>query len=425
MECNGLRPKVPRWELASAVLLGAMVLSCAGTLKPAAMPGVLSPADPERGGNLPQAPQTTADAPSRAEAAQQRAAAAQARQRADTALAALVSGYWNGSTFTATRERADPAPYWLNSQALDALLDGVERTGGRWADVARAFLAGQSARGWRSDYFDDENWMALALLRASDVLGDPALVSTAEALLDDVISQATDETCCGSTPGGLWWDRSHTQKATASNAGPVITAARLYERTGEARLLEFARRAFAYWLTAMVDPVTGRVADHENADGEKVWWLFTYNEGTMIGAALALHHATGDASYLALARKIGGSLLDHETGQSRAGRILTDGPSCGGDCQQFKGIAQRYLAELAESDPGGPWGALVARDGAAVWTLARDARTDGFGVDWAGPPGAATLASQISAAMALDAAARAGTHASLTHLAERARVTRQ
>jgi len=127
----------------------------------------------------------------------------------------------------------------------------------------------------------------------------------------------------------------------------------------------------------------------------------------MIGAALALHDATGDASYLDAARRIGGFMMTSETTQSAAGAILTDGSACDGDCEQFKGIGQRYLAALASSDPAGGWGGLVARNGDGIWTLDRDASNDEFGADWAGPPRPATVGSQSSAAMGLDRAARA------------------
>lgn len=330
-------------------------------------------------------------------------AGAEAKRRADAATEALVRDFWRGDarTFVVTPGGA-PAEYWFAAEAFDAVLDGVERTGGaRWAEVARAFIAGQDARGWSREFFDDENWMALALIRAADLIGDRSALPRARALLDDIMTNAWDREA-----GGVWWDRKHSQKATASNAGPVITAARLYERTGDARLLEFARAVFAHWLARMVDPATSQVADHLEPSGDKVWWRFTYNEGAMIGAALALHHATGDASYLDTARRLARFMQSRETVPSPAGAVLSDGPRCGGDCEQFKGIGQRYLAALAEADPHGGWEALVASSAAALWDLDRDPASTTFGVDWAARSGVATVATQSSATMALARAAR-------------------
>jgi predicted alpha-1,6-mannanase (GH76 family) len=336
--------------------------------------------------------------------------AAEARQRADAATEALVEHFWSGDArgFVASFDGAAPAEYWVSAQALDAVLDGVERTGGRrWADIPRAFIAAQDARGWRRRWFDDEGWMALALIRASDITGDRGALARADALMDDIQANAPDDSCCGTVPGGLWWDRDHTQKATAANAGAVITAAELYLRRHDPSRLAFARKVFDYWFAQMVDPRTGQVADHVDAAGNKVWWRYTYNEGTMIGAAVALYHATGEGAYLDAARRVGAHVLSGQTADSAAGRILTDGASCRGDCEQFKGIAQRYLAALAGADPAGAWGALVHSDATAIWDLARDPATTTFGVDWAGPPRPATISTQSSATMALDRAARA------------------
>jgi predicted alpha-1,6-mannanase (GH76 family) len=336
-------------------------------------------------------------------------APSEARLRADAAIDALIARFWDGARATFTRTPGGPAAdYWVSAQALDSVLDAVER--GRQAGavvVARAFVAAQDARGWRRDFFDDESWMALALLRAADLTSDPLALRRAEALLDDVEAQAPDATCCGDRPGGLWWDRAHTQKATAANAGAVIAAARMFARTGEARHLAFARSVFAYWMDEMVDS-TGRVADHVSPSGEKVWWSFTYNEGTTIGAAVALYRATGDPDYLASARKIGAFMRAHQTVATPAGLVLSDGPACTGDCDQFKGIAHRYLGELAEEDPAGGWDQLLRAGADAIWDLDRDAGSDTFGVDWAGPPRPANLATQSSAAMALASAAAPG-----------------
>ena len=68
--------------------------------------------------------------------------------------------------------------------------------------------------------------MALALIRAHALTGTQKYLDRATSLYAD-IKAAWNTTCCGPTPGGLWWDRPHTQKATAANAGAVITAMRL------------------------------------------------------------------------------------------------------------------------------------------------------------------------------------------------------
>jgi predicted alpha-1,6-mannanase (GH76 family) len=274
----------------------------------------------------------------------------------------------------------------------------------------RAFVSAQDGRGWTRDWFDDEAWMAVTLLRAHDLTRDRAFLDRAAALVKDIFESAPDGSCCGADAGGLWWDRPHTEKATASNAVPVIAAARLFERTGEPRWLEDARQAYGFWRDHMVD-ASGQVVDHVLPSGERVWWRFSYDGGALVGAALALHHATGEARYLADARRFAAFLLSAQTRSTPLGPVLFDGASCAGDCDAFKGIAHRYLSALVAAAPDVPGvPALLAADADAVWTLARDPSTGTFGVDWGGPAGAVTsLAAQASAAMVLNLeAARSG-----------------
>jgi predicted alpha-1,6-mannanase (GH76 family) len=325
--------------------------------------------------------------------------------RADRALQQMLLTYFTDGYL---REKpGDPAPagYWIYAQAFDALLDGVERSRGeRYRGLVDTFYAGQEARGFTRDFYDDENWMALALLRAHALTHDPKYLAQARVLYTDIMA-AWDTTCCGPKPGGLWWNRPHAQKATAINAGAVITGARLAERTGDASYLAFAKKTFDYWASVAIDPQTHQVTDHVSSAGVFVPWKFTYNEGLMIGAALELARATGDATYAATADAIAGFVVAHETVASSAGPVLSDGTngSCGGDCAAFKGIAFRYLVALARARPATPsYRATLAGSAEAIWGLARDPNAALFAVDWMGPPLAAPgLQADASAAMAL------------------------
>jgi len=282
------------------------------------------------------------------------------------------------------------------------MLDGVER--GRYpTSIVQTLYAAQNARTWRSDYYDDENWMALALIRAYDLEHDPKYLAEAKALYGDIMA-AWDTTCCGAHPGGIWWDRAHTQKATASNAGPVITGARLAARTGDMQYLTFAKQVYAYWRANMVDPTTFQVFDHIVPAGTIAKYRFTYNEGLMIGAAVALYGATNDAQYLADAHAVAGYMLSAETKMTADGAVLFDGTNahCNGDCQQFKGIGYRYLKTLFDADPTHTeYGAVLDASARGAWDFARG-NGDVFAPDWAGPAMSPTsINAQSSAAMAL------------------------
>jgi predicted alpha-1,6-mannanase (GH76 family) len=342
------------------------------------------------------------------EAAADAAAADQAQARADAAVEAMLLAFWDGGAeyLDATQGTAGTTGYWTFAQAWDAVLDAVERHGdGRFTGTLRTFYNAQNAIGWSRTYYDDENWMTLALIRAFDLTNESMYLDEAKTLYADIMS-AWDTTCCGSTPGGIWWSTAHDSKVTAINAGAVVSGARLYERTQDASYLTFAQQAFTYWSANMVDPTTHHVYDNISSAGAKnTSWKFTYDEGLMIGACVELAKATGDMSTLALADETAGFMLASETETTPGGTILTDGSntSCAGDCMQFKGIGARYLAGLYAADTShSEYLALLTRSADSAWNVARDTTSGLFGVDWGAaivPP--AQLDATSSAAMTL------------------------
>lgn len=310
--------------------------------------------------------------------------AAELHDRADALAATMMLRYW-----TQLRDATNDS-YWTYANDWDVILDAVDRHGAaRYLGAARMFYDVQDARGWSRDFYDDENWMALALIRAYDVFKDPAYLNRAVSLYLDIES-AWDETCCGAQKGGIWWRKQHDAKVTAINGGAIITGVRLYEHTQDASYLAFAKKVFAYWSTTMVDPASGHVYDNISSAGQiNTTWSFTYNEGVMIGAGVALARATGDASYLAFAHKVAGYMLSHESAQGTAGTFLSDG-KCGkpggDDGEQFKGIAARYLALLYEADRSHTeYRDFLVRSSDALWASARDAQSGLVSCDWAGP----------------------------------------
>lgn len=335
-----------------------------------------------------------------------------AADRADRALEALLLRYWDGSMEYLRADSSGPGPagYWIFAQAFDAVLDGAERSSGaRYSGTIETLFLGQSARGFSRGFFDDETWMALALIRAFDTTKRQKYLDEAAKLVDDVIANGWDQSCCGPSPGGVWWDRQHTQKATASNAGPAIAAVRLAARKGNPSYLAFAQKVYAHWHAHMVDGNTHQVADHIDPKGGIAWWRFTYNEGLMIGAAVDLYGATKDPAYLADAQAIAGFLVAKESTPGPGGAVLFDGNNakCAGDCAAFKGIGARYLTALDGVSPKQDYDGPLAASAAAIWTTARDPGNTLFGVDWVeAPMPPIPLASDASATMALAAWAR-------------------
>lgn len=247
--------------------------------------------------------------------------------------------------------------------------------------------------------------MTLALIRAYDLTTNAIYLNQAQTLFAD-IEGGWDNTCCGPALGGVWWDKAHTQKATAANAGAALAGARLYQRTSNVTFLNFAQQVYSYWFTNMVNPTTFQVCDHFQTDGTKVWWRFTYNEGLMIGASVELNRATGSANYLTNANNIAKFMANNEIVSTPYGNLLYDGDNtgCGGDCHEFKGPAYRYLMKLYATDTSKTQYYNVLKASAdAIWNLGRSTPSTVFAVNWAGPSQSSVDELQDSAAcMALN-----------------------
>jgi len=311
--------------------------------------------------------------------------------RADEALQSYLLKFWSGgqqylwNRYPNTNNQL--TGYWTYAHGWEALMDGVERTGRQqYYGFIESFYLGQDERGWFAGYYDDECWMTMALLRAYDLTGNVKYLNRAKTLYAD-IQTAWDTSCCGSVKGGMWWDKAHTQKATASNAGAALAGARLYRRTGAVSYLNFAQQVYAYWYTNMVNAATFQVGDHIDPDGTKVWWKFTYNEGLMIGAGIELNEATGTAAYMVNAQNIGSFMIANEVAATANGNVLYDGANndCGGDCHEFKGPAYRYLMRLYSRTFQGPYYNVLKSSADAIWNLSRNTNTTVFSVHWGGP----------------------------------------
>lgn len=322
---------------------------------------------------------------------------------ADQATKDLIARFWD----TGSHEFHDAYPsdgkaagYWIAAEAFDAVLDGVQRThGAKFEKQIAAVYDAQNARGWLRDWFDDENWMALALIRAYDATKDSRYLNRAEYLFADIEQN-------GRTSSGIWWDRKHTQKATASNFGRAITAARLHERTGKAHYKQAAQEIYDYWYSTMVDRKNARVADHRNADGSVDWTLFTYDTGLAIGASIELFDVTKNHGYLSHAYAFGSTLIHDEVTATPYGDVLYD-HACKGDCDEFKGIAYRFLAKLYTLDRSQTqYGKVLHASAQAIWNVARDPKHGTFGTYWnAAPSSSTSLGADASAVMALNLAA--------------------
>ena len=147
-------------------------------------------------------------------------------------------------------------------------------------------------------YYDDNDWIGLALLRAHRLLGDRRLLDRARSVFRFVRS-GWDENPHDACPGGVYFfeARHKTYRPTTSTAPAAEFAARLYLATGKQAYRAWAVRMYA-WMNRCLRDGGGLYADHLDADGTVEPTRWSYNQGSMIGAGVLLWKVTGKQRYL-------------------------------------------------------------------------------------------------------------------------------
>ena len=319
---------------------------------------------------------------------------------AEEALTALLNRYWNDflSTFNSRYPCTDTScydfNYWWQAHAIDALLDGYVLTGDEkyleYMDRLRHGVLQRNGFVLYNHFYDDMEWMALALLRAYNLTDDTLYLEDAKKLFNDIIRGWMPE-------GGIAWNKDHQSVNACSNGPAAILAARLYRATGDETYLDWAKKIFAWLDETLVDPRTFLVLDNLHLSTKQIdRRTFTYNQGTYIGAAVELYELTGDEAYLEKAQRTARSALVYHG--DRTGVFIQERGQ--GDGGLFKGIMVRYMVELLRVAPEmtALRDALVA-NAASVSEVRRD---DGlFGPRWRGAPhvGTVDLSTHLSAVM--------------------------
>ncbi len=152
-------------------------------------------------------------------------------------------------------------------------------------------------------YYDDNDWIGIELARLYRIDHDPAALANAEAIMAFEMEgwQSNPELGC---PGGIPFSNAveNTDRNTVTTAPAAELGVQLYKLTGNAQYLQFATMAYD-WVRACLLQPNGLYADHLNRHGVVEPALWSYNQGTMIGAGTLLYQATGNSEYLFQARQ--------------------------------------------------------------------------------------------------------------------------
>ena len=246
----------------------------------------------------------------------------------------------------ASKRNEDWGGYWWAAHAVDNYVDNYRRTGKteRLTKLTK-MVNGAKARNGNTlinHFYDDMEWMALALLRACDLSASVKRQywSQVVTLFDDIIGGWSDV-----DGGGLHWNKNKTgdgrYKTSCSNGPAMILAARLYQQTGEQRYLDWALRIYEYMYTHNRFP-DGVVKDHATLEDHEV--TFSYNQGTWVGGLLELYKITGEEHYRTTATELLDLLLFGKWYSPKG--IMNERQNYNqDDGGMFKGIFVRYLTQ--------------------------------------------------------------------------------
>jgi len=304
---------------------------------------------------------------------------------ADAAMSAFNVAFYveskGAGLFRATTTASTWPPFWRSAELIEMVEDAYQRSGRPvYRRMVRELRRGVLARfgtNWTGHrkYNDDVMWMVLAFLRGYEITGDTAFRDVAQRNFDAAFARGWSD----DFGGGLWWTTDRQEK-NACVAGPAAIAARhLYRALGNASYLVKARRLYSWLRQHLFDATTGAVYDNvsrgEDGSDRVDRAVYTYNQGTFIGAADLLYRTTNASTYYDDAQR---ALEFAKTDLTVDGVLREEG--VGRDGGGFKGIFARYAVEFVRHHritSHGSWFALNAR---AAWSF-RDARGL-MGQDW-------------------------------------------
>jgi predicted alpha-1,6-mannanase (GH76 family) len=327
---------------------------------------------------------------------------------ADSSSRALIHSFWDGADhyFRTNNHGSTDFQYWPQAHALDVLIDAYERSKsdfykayfGQWFDGVWK----KNGNRWYNNFFDDMEWIALALLRTYKATGE---AKYKEATLE--LWRYIQEGWNDYAGGGIAWERDNNlwSKNACSNGPACILAARLYRETGDETCKEWALKIYEWEKSTLFNSATGAVFDNINGrSGEKnTSWIFTYNQGTFIGSAVELHQITGEKTYLDDAVLA----ANYTTATLVNNAILKDEGS--GDGGLFKGIFIRYFTALIRQEGldkaiKKQYIQFLQNNAETLWTKGTNKSSVLFGANWRNKPGSETgLTEQISGCMLIEA----------------------
>ncbi len=332
-------------------------------------------------------------------------------EAADSSSTNFIYSYWNSTRnhFNYNNNGLTDFHYWPQAHALDVLVDAYVRSNDNlykskidsWYWGVRRF----NGSTFINEFYDDMEWNALAMLRTFNSVGDERFKHAVLDLWADIKGGWNNQ-----AEGGIAWKKDQPySKNAVSNAPASILSSRLYQQFGDVKDKEWAEKLYNWEKETLFDTTTGAIYDHVDARTGLVKkdWIFTYNQGTFIGAAVELYNITGEKNYLNDAKKAADYALKNLIVENDQ-LLKNEGAGDGG---LFKGIFIRYFTLLIlhpdiENDTRERYVAFLKNNAETLWKEGTNKSNLLYGTYWKTKPGSTVdLPTQISGAMLIEAMA--------------------
>jgi len=215
-------------------------------------------------------------------------------------------------------------------------------------------------------YYDDNAWIALALMELYELTEDTKYLTWAR---ETVVFCMTGENGPQDNPnGGIRWHESNTGGASVCSTAPTILAnLMIYHATGIESYLTDGRRLYEWIVNSNLR--YSRWIFHETNEGP-----LGYQTAVMTQAALLLYRLMGDGSYLQEAQVMGAA-MEHEFVNKDTHALKQTGKWGGHD------MTNAYVA-LYEVDGNRHWLNIAAGYLEYLHVNGRDAATGRYPTSW-------------------------------------------
>ena len=216
-------------------------------------------------------------------------------------------------------------------------------------------------------FYDDNTWLGLVLSQHHVLTRNVVAADLSCKVLDFVLTGWSTE-ATWSHPGGIRWKMpvSNRSRNACSNAPVAELAALVGMRDHDETKLDWARRIYA-WVHEALEGSGGLYFDQIAPDGAVLPDIWSYNQGTMIGAGVLLYRATNEADYLTRAELTAQAALKHFSVE----RLMAQNAA-------FNAVFFRNLFVLDEIEPDPAYRAIADEYGNRMWMERRDPATGLF-----------------------------------------------